>query len=89
MNPEIVKLREIIFNAKNDLKVIQSLCDHPPGHLFYKACGNSGGWDYDASYWYEWKCTYCDNKWTTPQEYKYIQEHPHAKKFESVTINKW
>lgn len=89
MNQDIIKLREIIANAQNHIQTIQDACEHPEGHLFYKACGSSGGWDYDASYWYEWKCTYCDRKWTTPQEHKYIQDGPYAQKFEDVTINKW
>lgn len=89
MNPEIIKLRQIISNAESDIKTIQSSCEHPAGHLFYKARGGSGGWDYDANYWYEWKCTFCDSKWETPQDYKFIQNSPHAKKFEDVTINKW
>ncbi len=89
MNPEIVELRKIIFNAESDIATIQSSCNHPEPHLFYKECGISGGWDYDADYWYEWKCTYCDSKWRTPQDFKYIQNAPHAKKFESMTINKW
>lgn len=89
MNEDIIKLREIIANAQNHIQTIQDECEHPKGHLFYKACGGSGGWDYDANYWYEWKCTYCYSKWTTPQGYKYIQNAPHAQKFEEVTINKW
>jgi hypothetical protein len=89
MNPEIIKLREIITIAQDYIKSIQDHCEHPAGHLFYKARGSSGGWDYDPSYWYEWKCTYCDSKWTTPQNYEFIKNTPHAKKFEDVMINKW
>lgn len=89
MNQDIVDLKKIISDAKEKIKYIQASCPHPAGHLYFKHCGSSGGWDNEASYWYEWKCTYCDSRWTTPQDYNLVLAKPHAIEFEEVTRNKW
>lgn len=64
--------------AEYNQKLIQLQLECPHHNLEYKYRGNSGGWDYEDSYWTEWYCPDCNKKWTTDQSYASKNKYPHA-----------
>lgn len=64
--------------AEYNQKLINLQVECPHHNLEYKNKGNSGGWDYDDSYWTEWYCPDCCKRWNTDQSYAIKQKYPHA-----------
>ena len=76
----IVKRRRAI-EAKinewsNKLVALEEECPHY--NSWYENKGNSGGWDYEDSYWRDYECEDCGKRWTTDQDYETKKKYPHA-----------
>ena len=54
----------------------------PHHNLTYVPKGTERGWDYDAEYWYDWKCSDCDKRWRTEQTLEEVKKYPQAVKID-------
>lgn len=63
------------WNAK--LTALEEACPHY--NSWYENKGNTGGWDYDDSYWREYECMDCGKRWHTEQDRKNDKLYPHTK----------
>jgi hypothetical protein len=62
------RLEASISKASQALSELQKECNHS-GDLTYKFNGSSGNYDRSQdSYWIEWKCNDCGERWNTTQE---------------------
>lgn len=61
-----------------EYRLLRSQCPHH--NLFFKRCGSSGNWDKaDDSYWIDWLCSDCNDRWTTEQTKEAVDKFPQAK----------
>lgn len=70
------KYKEQLAKIAQQYAEMQNECPHI--NSTYLAQGNSGGWDNDDEYWYEWRCGDCGKYWTTPQSVNPREVYPYA-----------
>lgn len=60
----------------------QDSCPHE--NLFYKyGCGDNAWSGSVFDYWFDWICTDCNKRWTTPQNLEELKKYPHAQRVEN------
>ena len=76
MKKKVKRAEASVARAEKKLAELQLSCPHY--HSEYKNKGSDGGWDYEASYWREYICDDCGDRWTTNQDREADQKYPYA-----------
>lgn len=76
MEKKVKTAKAAIKRAETKLAELRLSCPHY--HSEYRNRGSGDGWDYEASYWREYVCDDCGDRWTTDQSPEMDKKYPYA-----------